>query len=687
MNFEYFLNKFEVTTRNNNKAQARCPAHDDKQASLTITETEDKILMHCFTGCKTEDILKAVGLEIKDLNKKNWTKENYHVGDKNKVFTIEQIKSWPWTKEVYEYRNKENLPYLLSLRKTDGQKGHPYAHMGDGKFRSGLNGKKAIPYRLPEVLRGIEDGKKIYIPEGEKDVDTLRKYGLIATTNMGGANNWKSCLNNYFKDARVVLLYDNDDAGRLLLKIKLRGLSGIAKEIQVIDLPGVEEKEDITDWLDKGHTIEEFLQIEENTSLYIPTETEDITEESENNQGRGIKFEVLIQVERYLRKNFEFRFNIITQKPEIKILPGDNWEQITDNIVSSLYFSLLKQGIDYTLQDLRQLIINPDFAKYFDPFLDYFKNLNYNGPRDYIKDFTDCFVLKNEEERSIFEEYFKKWFVGILTGVYNDTWCNHCMFIITGEQGDGKTTILNKLIPEKLKQYLKIGLCKDSKDAALSMCSNLLINADELESFSKKDVDYFKSVMTQKYFDIRPPYGHFLQKFTKRCSFMASTNKTGFLTDTTGSRRFLIFEVVKVLYEKPFDIDKMYSQAKYLYQAGFQYFFTKEEIGKINFRNNNFSTDSLEEELLLKYFRPTSVNALSLSETEQKIQGIYFLSTTEIAAELTKKVEKLSLTDGFVKKLGAYLRKHNFLRTSKFHRYGWWVKMTESFIDCEYSLN
>lgn len=252
--------------------QAICPCHDDKKASLNIRQSDEgKLLFCCYAGCKTEDILKAMDLEWKDAFNSDGEEFSYHekrtIKLNGKSYSIKQIKDWSWTEEVYEYPNKENLPYILNQRKKDA-KGCMWSHVGDGKFKSGLNGKTPIPYRLPEILKGIEEGKTIYLPEGEKDVETLRAHGLIASTNLGGSQGWKSGINKWFKDAKIVILYDNDKAGKDLLQTKIKNLSGIAKEIKVIDLPGVREKEDITDWLQAGHTIEEFHNLVKNTLPY-----------------------------------------------------------------------------------------------------------------------------------------------------------------------------------------------------------------------------------------------------------------------------------------------------------------------------------------------------------------------------------------------------------------------------------
>lgn len=686
MNFQFILNKFEsIRLRGERRWQAKCPNHDDRTASLSIEETDTEVLLHCHAGCKNEDILRILDLELKDLFKKNWNREEKHSKEnRKKSYTIEEIKTRPSTQEVYDYRDKKNNPYMLVVRQS-GKNFLQYSYVGFNKYKSGLNGQTPVPYKLPEILKAMEQNKAIFIVEGEKDVHTLMKLGFPATTApaAGSGSGWKKCFDKYFKGARIIILPDNDEAGEKYKNAIVKNLHSVAHEIRVIYLPGLPEKGDITDWMQSGNTKEQLIELVKKTEKYQKSEeekTEKLQEVSPFTAfGKKNKLYDLLRTEEYLTKNFEFRLNIVTVKAEIKDLlefPEPNWKQVTDNIISSLYFKLQKQQIDYPLQDLRQLIINPDFSKPYDPFLDYFNSLDYiEDGKDYITEFTDCFILKDERLREKFRIYFKKWFVGILTGVYSSQWCNHCTLVVYGEQGDGKTTILNKLIPPALSGYLQIGgLDLDNKDTIIAMCSKLLINVDELESFTKKDIDEFKSILTQKEFDIRLPYGHFTQKFIKRASFMASTNKADFLTDTTGNRRFLTFEVISVSYEKSFNIDKMYAQAKYLYQSGFKYYFTKDEIMEVNTINEKFSTVSIEEELLLKYFIPASLSNMKLSEAKRKEQGISLLSTTDIAEELVKKTERLSLSDKFVKKLGSYLRKHNFQRIGKQGRYVYGVK-------------
>ncbi len=128
----------------------------------------------------------------------------------------------------------------------------------DGKWIWDLSDVQRVLYRLPELLKAKND-ETVYIVEGEKDVESLRSLGLIATTNPGGASNsgkWLEEFNDYLKNRTVIILPDNDDVGRAH-GIKIAdSLKGTAKSIKIVHLPGLSAKGDVSDWLEFGGTID-----------------------------------------------------------------------------------------------------------------------------------------------------------------------------------------------------------------------------------------------------------------------------------------------------------------------------------------------------------------------------------------------------------------------------------------------
>lgn len=115
-----------------------------------------------------------------------------------------------------------------------------------------VKGVRQVPYRLPEVIEAMSTGSPVCIVEGEKDADELWKIGVPATCNAGGAGKWPESLVVYFLGASVVILPDNDDAGRNHAHIVGANLQDITASTRVLDLPGLGPKGDISDWLKAG---------------------------------------------------------------------------------------------------------------------------------------------------------------------------------------------------------------------------------------------------------------------------------------------------------------------------------------------------------------------------------------------------------------------------------------------------
>jgi predicted P-loop ATPase len=139
----------------------------------------------------------------------------------------------------------------------------------------------------------------------------------------------------------------------------------------------------------------------------------------------------------------------------------------------------------------------------------------------------------------------------------------------------------------------------------------------------------------------------------RRASFAGSVNTAQFLNDSTGSRRFLCFELEGIQYQHEVDINLAFSQALFLFKSGFRYWFDQEEIKSITANNEQYQLHSPEEELLLTWFEPC-----------EKEVATTFLNASQIASKLSERT-KLNLNDGTINKLGKALKKHNFIRLKK----------------------
>ena len=138
---------------------------------------------------------------------------------------------------------------------------------GNGGWHWNLEGVNRVPYRLPELLSADPD-EWVFIPEGEKDVDRLRKNGLVATTNPGGAGKWRSEYNEYLKNRIVAVLGDNDDQGHAHAASIATQIQEPTKVVKVVSIPDLPDKGDVSDWLDAGHTVQQLKKIVEETPLW-----------------------------------------------------------------------------------------------------------------------------------------------------------------------------------------------------------------------------------------------------------------------------------------------------------------------------------------------------------------------------------------------------------------------------------
>ena len=138
-----------------------------------------------------------------------------------------------------------------------------------GGWKNNLEGIRRVPYRLPELL-AADASVTVFICEGEKDVDILLEFGLMATTNAGGAGKWREEYNEHLRGRSVVILPDNDEPGRKHAESVARSLSQIAASVKVVNLPGLSEKGDVGDWLKAGGTVEQLQELVVSAETFTP---------------------------------------------------------------------------------------------------------------------------------------------------------------------------------------------------------------------------------------------------------------------------------------------------------------------------------------------------------------------------------------------------------------------------------
>lgn len=200
--------------------EARCPAHDDANASLSINVgKDDRALVHCHAGCTTHAILSAAGLRLSDL---------FPARTNGKARIV----------ATYDYFSAEGelLYQVCRFEPKDFRQ----RRQVDGKWVWNLTGVDRVLYRLPELLASTGT---VYVVEGEKDVEAARKLGLVATCNVGGAGNgkWHKSYSAALGGRDVVIIADNDAAGLAHAHAVAKSLYGVAASVRIVTLPGAKD--------------------------------------------------------------------------------------------------------------------------------------------------------------------------------------------------------------------------------------------------------------------------------------------------------------------------------------------------------------------------------------------------------------------------------------------------------------
>lgn len=124
----------------------------------------------------------------------------------------------------------------------------------------GVKGVRQVPYRLADIWN-LEARGRVFVVEGEKDADNLASWGLVATCNAMGANKWPESLTPYFAGLDVVIVPDNDDAGRDHAELVANSLKDVANSIKILTLPDLPPKGDVSDWIARGGSAQQFDEL------------------------------------------------------------------------------------------------------------------------------------------------------------------------------------------------------------------------------------------------------------------------------------------------------------------------------------------------------------------------------------------------------------------------------------------
>lgn len=299
-----------------NEYMISSPLRPDTNPSVHVTVREDdSLLIYDHGGGDTKSTLSAWGLLMSDLyppgDNGNWPKP-----DSEKI-------------TAYDYVGKNgDIKYqVLRILSADGSKTFRQRRPNNqGGWIYNTRGIQPVPYRLPQLVDGLIRGEMIYVVEGEKDADTLSNLGLVATTNHGGAKKWKEEHSLHFiPGSKVSIIADNDEVGRQHAIQVADSLNKHRCHTRIIELPGLGEKGDVSDWLSYGrHTKEELFGIVQKAWEQQPIEHIAEVHEKRSFSGKSVSSEpVYICMSEIEEEEIEWVWPGYIANKKVCIIDGD----------------------------------------------------------------------------------------------------------------------------------------------------------------------------------------------------------------------------------------------------------------------------------------------------------------------------------------------------------------------------
>lgn len=356
----------------------------------------------------------------------------------------------------------------------------------------------------------------------------------------------------------------------------------------------------------------------------------------------------------YVRATWEMRHNVVTDVYEFRRKVEGTWKIIDKRELNSIANEVADAGI-FCLDSQVKRFVESEFAKDYHPVTAYLNSVRgkWDGEHDYADD-----LLQRVSADPDFLRLGRIWLRGVVAQWlhWDPKHANAVMLLIVSpQQGLQKSTFLRELLPTSLRDYYTDDFSLSTKgNAQRKMVEFALINMDEFDKEPRKKMPELKSLMQTLKPSFIGAYKKNFNRLPRIASFVGTSNRRELLTDTTGSRRFLIVEPEGMINVEGICHDQLYAQLIHEVESGAPFFFSKEEEREMEVRNRPYYVLSPVEKLLTTFFRQADEG-----------EDFWSLSSADIMKELSSHNHAL-LRDMSQSEMGKVL-----------NRFGWVPKHTE----------
>ena len=333
--------------------------------------------------------------------------------------------------------------------------------------------------------------------------------------------------------------------------------------------------------------------------------------------------DVLADLKAFL-KSFDLKFNEITRNYEL------NGEPMTDRDYNSIYIKAIEQVDEKVTKDRLFSLIDSDNTASYSPFVEFINKYKHLQPQGNFNRLCECISYKQityangtkQEVDQYLEIFVKKWLLGIISSMHGTY--SILILVLTGGQRAGKTKFFRNLLPDELMTFYAESKLDEGKDSEILMTKKIIILDDEFGGKSKQDAKRLKELSSKQWFNLRRPFGRTSEDLRRLAVLCGTSNDEEVINDPTGNRRIVPVNVLDIDHEKMEGINKtdLFIELYHEWVENKEAFMlSKEEIEILNNCTSLNEQPSPEEEMILKYFKPTDSlggNTIKLSNTEIK---------------------------------------------------------------------